>query len=384
MSVRIQLRRDTSANWTSTNPVLAQGEPGLETDTGKLKYGTGTTAWNSLNYAGAGAGGGAITNSDIATSAEISVAKLANGTARQLLQTSSTGTDVEWTSNIDIPGTLDVTGTATFDGNVAIAGQVSDHLNLASTKNYRINSVDVLSATSLGSSVVSSSLTSVGTLTTGTWQATAIADTYIGTISTAGKVANSATTATAANTASAIVARDASGNFSAGTITANLTGTASAIADGSVTNAKVASNAAIAGTKVSPDFGSQNILTTGSVGVNVSPTEKLHVGGNILATGNVTAYSDIQVKSNIEPLKDAMASVLRLRGVTFTRIDQEAEGRQIGLIAQEVEQVVPEVVKTHDDGMKSLAYQNLVALLIEAVKEQQEQINHLQARMERS
>lgn len=71
----------------------------------------------------------------------------------------------------------------------------------------------------------------------------ALADTKLATIATAGKVSNSATTATSANTASAIVARDASGNFSAGTITANLTGnvtgTASAIADGAVTPAKL-------------------------------------------------------------------------------------------------------------------------------------------------
>jgi hypothetical protein len=64
----------------------------------------------------------------------------------------------------------------------------------------------------------------VGTIGTGTWQGSAIADTYLSTISTAGKVSNSATTATSTNTASAIVARDASGNFSAGTITAALTG----------------------------------------------------------------------------------------------------------------------------------------------------------------
>lgn len=70
-------------------------------------------------------------------------------------------------------------------------------------------------------------ITALGTITTGTWQGTAIADTYLATISTAGKVSNSATTAASANTASAIVARDASGNFSAGTITAALTGNAS-------------------------------------------------------------------------------------------------------------------------------------------------------------
>lgn len=84
-----------------------------------------------------------------------------------------------------------------------------------------------LTGTTLASNVVSSSLTSVGTIATGVWNGTAISDTYLATISTAGKVSNSATTAASANTASAIVARDASGNFSAGTITAALTGNAS-------------------------------------------------------------------------------------------------------------------------------------------------------------
>ena len=51
MSSKIQLRRDTADNWTATNPVLSQGEPGLETDTRKIKYGDGTTAWNLLDYA---------------------------------------------------------------------------------------------------------------------------------------------------------------------------------------------------------------------------------------------------------------------------------------------------------------------------------------------
>jgi hypothetical protein len=52
---QIQARRDTAANWTSTNPTLAAGEFGLETDTLKLKLGNGSTAWNSLAYVGAGA-----------------------------------------------------------------------------------------------------------------------------------------------------------------------------------------------------------------------------------------------------------------------------------------------------------------------------------------
>lgn len=51
MATQIQLRRDTAANWASTNPVLGQGEPGFETDTGGFKIGDGTTNWNSLAHA---------------------------------------------------------------------------------------------------------------------------------------------------------------------------------------------------------------------------------------------------------------------------------------------------------------------------------------------
>jgi hypothetical protein len=51
MAVQIQLRNDTAANWTSANPVLAQGEMGVESDTGKVKLGDGSTAWSSLDYA---------------------------------------------------------------------------------------------------------------------------------------------------------------------------------------------------------------------------------------------------------------------------------------------------------------------------------------------
>lgn len=57
---QIQVRRDTAANWTSTNPTLASGELGLETDTLKVKVGNGTDAWNALIYAGAGEAENAI------------------------------------------------------------------------------------------------------------------------------------------------------------------------------------------------------------------------------------------------------------------------------------------------------------------------------------
>ena len=64
MTTRIKLRRDTAANWTTEDPILAEGEPGLETDTGRIKYGDGTTAWVSLDYA---AGGNSLSDDQAVT-----------------------------------------------------------------------------------------------------------------------------------------------------------------------------------------------------------------------------------------------------------------------------------------------------------------------------
>ena len=100
--------------------------------------------------------------------------------------------------------------------------------------------------------------------------------------------------------------------------------------------------------------------------------------GSFTATGNVTAYSDITLKKNIEEISNALDKVLNLRGVTYNRIDIENEPRQTGVVAQEVEEVLPEVVNTDEEtGIKSVAYGNMVGLLIEAIKEQQQEINNL-------
>jgi hypothetical protein len=235
-------RRDTAANWTAANPTLLAGEIGIESNTEKIKIGDGSTAWTSLAYTPwSQLSAYPIVNADISASAEIAVSKLANGTARQLLQTDAAGTGVEFASNIDVPGTLDVTSAATFDNNVIIQGDLtvngtetiintqtldvedknivigkvttpsdvtadgggitlkgttdktinwidatdawtfSEHVNIVSTKEYRIAGTKVLDATSLGSGVVGSSLTSVGTIGTGVWNGTAIGTLYGGT-----------------------------------------------------------------------------------------------------------------------------------------------------------------------------------------------------------
>lgn len=108
--------------------------------------------------------------------------------------------------------------------------------------------------------------------------------------------------------------------------------------------------------------------------------------GNVTVSGNITANSDIRLKTNVETIKNPIQLVKRLRGVTFDWI--ESGEHSYGLIAQEVEEVIPELVLQNITGtadgdektpIKSVDYSKLVSVLIEAVKEQQSEIDELKA-----
>ena len=109
----------------------------------------------------------------------------------------------------------------------------------------------------------------------------------------------------------------------------------------------------------------------------------LHSDGTFTATGNINSSSDVRLKDNVEEIEDALTKIGAIRGVTYNRNDIQGNPRQAGVIAQEVEKVLPEVVWTGDDGYKSVAYGNMVGLLIEAIKEQQTQIDAMTAQIEK-
>jgi hypothetical protein len=99
--------------------------------------------------------------------------------------------------------------------------------------------------------------------------------------------------------------------------------------------------------------------------------------GNTTVHG-LTNLSDVRLKKDINTIDNALSKVLKLRGVTYYWKDTESDPeKSMGLIAQEVEKIIPEVVRTTQDGRKGVQYTSLIGILVEAIKEQQIQIDDL-------
>jgi hypothetical protein len=344
----------------------------------------------------------------------------------------------------------------------------SENWNIATGKTFKINNVSMLSSTALGSTVVGSSLTSVGTIGTGVWQGTVVGSTYGGTgvnngantLTLAGNVShagaftqtftatgNTSLTLPTAGTLATLIGSEtltnktiaAGSNTISGLTNSNLSGTAG------ITNANVAnttiSGVALGGTLFTLTIGTglsgssyngsaaitiansgvlsiagttNQITASASTGaVTLSTPQNLHTGtdfqvnslgvgtaasttaGQIRATSTITAYySDSRLKTFLGTIPNALDKVLSLNGYYFVENEKAKElgynndERQVGVSAQEVDAVMPEVVvpapingNFPGADYKTVHYERLVPLLIEAIKEQQIQIEALKAKL---
>ena len=136
-------------------------------------------------------------------------------------------------------------------------------------------------------------------------------------------------------------------------------------------------------------YGAYTLQVTGSrVGVGTSsPGYPLHVSGSvsgisIYATNDIAAFSDQSVKTDLQVIDSAVDRIKQINGYTYVRVDDLSNTRRAGVIAQEVQKVLPEVVSENQDGTLNVAYQNMIALLIEGMKEQQSQIDKLREDLE--
>lgn len=201
--------------------------------------------------------------------------------------------------------------------------------------------------------------------------------------------------ASAENLPSYLVMRDTTGSFSAGhlTVASISTQTYTVItSDGKVVSDDVRTRSGLRYVKEVDEneelhFGG-SLTVQGSVQISeldvlsqqtLEPyvQERLFVDGNMVVTGEIMALSDRRIKYNIEPLEHALDLVDQLRGVTYKRKGDASDTLCLGMIAQEVQEVFPEIVHETKDGVLGISYGKLVAALVEAVKELRAEVRSL-------
>ena len=179
----------------------------------------------------------------------------------------------------------------------------------------------------------------------------------------------------------------------------NFVGSVNAIS-GSFTGPVSASAINTLGVNVSGDVTAVSGSFTGPVSSSAINTLGVSVSGNITAvsgsftgpvsasainaSGDITAFfsSDERLKDNVTPIESALDKLNQIGGYEFDwNSDSEHSGHDVGVIAQEIEKVLPEVVVTRGSGYKAVRYEKIVALLIQALKEQQSQIDDLKSRL---
>ena len=125
-----------------------------------------------------------------------------------------------------------------------------------------------------------------------------------------------------------------------------------------------------------PDMSLYYAKAGGPISGDVTIQQTLTVVGNTLIQGTLTETSDISLKENILPLESSLDKVMKLNGVSFNK-KATPNVKEIGFIAQEVEAVIPDLVTETNEGIKTVSYSRVTAVLVETIKEQQAQIEEL-------
>ena len=389
-------------------PPGPQGEPGLQ---GVVNF-SGPGLGNTPNYLITTTSNPGTINANSGLTWNGTTLNVSGNSADGVITTSagnnSIGGVTLFASEITAPGTTSSIGGVTLT-NGALTGVTTITAGTGSSTigGVTLNSNQITGATRLNTIVLSGcNVSSMGTLGCGAITAPTTTNTINGVIISNGAVSGVTTLNTITIGASGNVsgmgtlgcgAITASGSNSIGGVTLNTsnitTGTGSSSIGGVTLNngtltgvTDISSTSSNAVTFSSPSTGSaltptlRILAPSGSTPGNAINVSNIGLGSNVFTVSSngactgvdFIATSDRRLKTNVATLSNALDIVKGLRGVYFTRLGQTK--RSVGVIAQEVEEVLPEVVHTGDDDMKSVSYGNIVGLLIEAVKELSEKM----------
>ena len=386
MATRIQLRRGNASDWTSADPILAEGEIGLELDTGNIKIGLGTTSWENLQYSYAiGAGiatyatsaviatyatnAGIATYADYATSSGIATYATSAGIATYA---TSAGVSTSVIGGIASVTQLNVSGVSTFTNGPVLVGS-SSSTGTASQPLQVTGGAYVSGSLGIGTTNPTSKLDVVGDgKFTGIVTATSFSGSganLTGLVAGVGIATAGGTVGTGATFLNFRGSGISTVTVSSGIATINIEG-----GGGGVT---IVNDTATNATR----YVMFDDVTSGSVSsVNVSSTKlTFNPSTGTLSATVFTSLSDASKKTNVQPIKNSIEIVEQLEGVRFDWKDNKTPS--VGVIAQQVEKILPEVVETNTDGLKAVNYSGLIGVLIEAIKDQQREINILKEKL---
>lgn len=300
------------------------------------------------------------------------------GTVTSVAATGGTGITVSG-GPITESGTFTITNSAPDTGVPAILSN-----GTVPSLNSGITAAEVRSLIGAGTSSTTGTVTSV-TVSAGTGLSGGGTVTSSGTITLTNSAPNVSTNLSTTTALTSVTVNSSDGTnatiaaasaTAAGVMTADDRKKLDGIASGAtnVTNNNQLTNGAGYTTNVGDitSVGVGNGLTGGGTSGAVTVSMSGSFTGNFTASGNITAYSDERLKTDVETIPNALEKVNSLRGVSYTK-----DGvRGLGVIAQEIEKVLPEVVIDGEE-FKSVAYGNIVGVLIEAIKELTAEVSEL-------
>jgi hypothetical protein len=320
----------------------------------------------------------------------------------------SLGSNVEVTGSITLSGTVDGVDVSVLNSNInSFSASALSRLGVleVETANLetfsgstltRLTALEVETAnleafTSSINTTIKSKLDADGVISSSAQLTTTFDTRYLntngdGVVSGSSQIAFSGVTGTVSNAQlanSTISGISLGSNLATLTIGTGLSGT-SYNGSGAVTIANTGVTSAVAGTGVSVSAATGAV--TFSIGQAVATTSNVTFG-TVTATGDIVAFStsDKRHKNNIQTISNAVLKVKQLNGVTWEWNDDVNEVTKstpkTGLIAQEVKEILPQVVTERADGFLALDYSKMVGLLVEAIKEQQIQIDQLKAQI---